>query len=59
MPLVQAKCTNCGGILEVDKENEAAVCKYCGTPFIVEKAINNYIQNITIENATTQSNCER
>ena len=46
MPLVSAKCTNCGGILEVDKSNEAAVCKYCGTPFIIEKAINNYIQKV-------------
>lgn len=55
MPLVQAKCTNCGGVLEVDNSNDAAVCKYCGTPFIVEKAINNYIQNISVQNATIQN----
>ncbi len=42
MALVQAKCTNCGANLEVDSSNEAAVCQFCGTPFIVEKAINNY-----------------
>ncbi len=45
MALVQAKCTNCGANLEVDNLKEAAVCQACGTPFIVEKAINNY--NIT------------
>lgn len=42
MPLVAAKCTQCGAELEVDNSQEAAVCKFCGTPFIVEKAINNY-----------------
>ena len=42
MALLPCKCPNCGAELEVDKSNEAAVCKYCNTPFIVEKAINNY-----------------
>lgn len=42
---VQAKCTNCGAALEVDPTQEAAICKFCNTPFIVQKAINNY--NIT------------
>ena len=45
MSLVQAKCTNCGANLEVDNSKDAAICSYCGTPFIVEKAINNY--NVT------------
>ena len=51
---VPAICPNCGGTLEIDDKQEAAVCKYCSTPFIAEKAINNYImQNDTyIENAT-------
>jgi len=39
---VPAKCTCCGATLEVDPRQEAAVCRYCNTPFIVEKAINNY-----------------
>ena len=55
MPLVQAKCTNCGANLEVDSSNDAAVCKYCNAAFIVEKAINNYnIANahISAENLT-------
>ncbi len=41
-PLVPAICTQCGARLEVDPSQEAAICKYCGTPFIVERAINNY-----------------
>ena len=45
MPLVDAKCTNCGAPLKVDNSKEAAVCEHCGSAFIVEKAINNY--NIT------------
>ena len=45
MPLVQAKCTNCGANLEIDNTKDAAICPYCGTAFIVEKAINNY--NVT------------
>ena len=43
MPIVPAKCTECGGILQVDKEKDAAVCSHCNTPFIIEKAVNNYI----------------
>ena len=42
MPLVKAKCTNCGANLNVDAAKDAAVCEHCGAAFIVEKAINNY-----------------
>ena len=50
--LLPAICTQCGAALEVDPTQEAAVCKYCGTPFIVEKAIQNYnVQHATIEHA--------
>ena len=61
MPLVSAKCTNCGANLEVDNTKDAAICPYCGTPYIVEKAINNYIINtpaITVEGATIVMNNE-
>lgn len=37
-----ALCTQCGAKLLVDESKEAAICEYCGTPFIVEKAIHNY-----------------
>ena len=50
MAFVEAKCPNCGGVLQVNESNEAAICTYCGTPFITEKAINSYniINNNTI-----------
>lgn len=49
MALVPAKCTQCGGQIEVDDTKEAGICKHCGTAFITEKAINNYttVHNIT------------
>lgn len=42
MGLIAAKCTQCGANIEVDNTQEAGICKYCGTAFITEKAINNY-----------------
>ena len=45
MPLVPAVCPNCRGTLEVNSAQDAAICRFCGTPFIVEKAINQF--NIT------------
>ena len=59
MPLTPATCPKCGGTLDVDSELEAAVCKYCGTPFIVEKAINvfNTTHNTTyVTNSTNTTN---
>lgn len=48
MPLVPALCTQCGSKLELDSSQEAAVCPYCHTPFVTEKAINNYnTMNVT------------
>lgn len=49
MPLVQAKCTNCGANIQVDNTKDAAICPNCGTAYIVEKAINNYntVNNIS------------
>ena len=55
MPLVAAKCTSCGASLTVDSSKEAAICEFCGTPFIVEKAITNITMNgnnnITVSSA--------
>lgn len=45
MALVPAKCTQCGGNIEVDDTHEAGICKFCGTSFVTEKVINNY--NVT------------
>lgn len=46
MPLVKAVCSNCGASLEIDNSKEVAICPFCNTSYIVEKAINNYnVQN--------------
>lgn len=59
MSLVPARCPQCGGILEVDETQEAALCRYCGTPFITEKAIHQYITNVnTTVNQTTNINAD-
>lgn len=50
MALVPAICTQCGAKIEVDDTHEAGVCKYCGTAFITEKAINQYTTYITNNN---------
>ncbi|MDE6797376.1 MAG: leucine-rich repeat domain-containing protein, partial [Ruminococcus sp.] len=42
MPFVEAKCPNCRAVLSVDNTKNSWICNYCNTPFIVEKAINNY-----------------
>ena len=42
MPLVQAKCENCGGNLSVDSGLKAANCPHCGAAYVVQDAINNF-----------------
>ncbi len=42
MSLVKAQCTNCNGMLEVDSSKDAAICPHCGTPYIVDKAIQQF-----------------
>lgn len=67
MPFVPAKCTQCGADLTVDNGKDAAICSACGTPFIVEKAIQNYklsVENLAIQNAdllieTADAICDR
>ena len=53
--LVPGTCTNCGASLQVDPSLQAAICPACGTPYIVQQAINNFnissSGNITIGNA--------
>lgn len=48
MPLLNAKCPNCGADLKVDGDKDAAICEHCGSAFVVEKAIQNY--NFTVTN---------
>lgn len=47
---IQATCTKCGAALEVDPSQDAAICPYCDTPYVVEKAIQQYnIKNAHID----------
>lgn len=47
MGLLNAKCVNCGATIKVDESKEATICKYCGSAFVTENAINNYNMHIT------------
>ena len=42
MSLVPAKCSECGGILQLNSERDSAFCQHCNTTFIVEKTTNNF-----------------
>ena len=53
MTLQNGKCPNCGANVSVDVFKDAAICEYCGSAFVVEKAIHNYnIKNAQFNNAT-------
>lgn len=47
MAFVAAKCTQCGGSLQVDDSKDAGICPFCGTAFVTEKVIKNYNFHIT------------
>lgn len=47
MPLIPAKCTQCGANIKVDDSKDAGICEYCGTAFVTEKVINNYNTYVT------------
>ena len=49
MPLVQAKCESCGGILQVESSLKAANCPHCGSAYVVQDAINYYNSVTNIE----------
>ncbi len=48
--LLPAKCPECGGLIEVNSEQKAANCKYCGSAFIVEEAVNNFNTYFNVTN---------
>lgn len=50
MPLVPAKCPECGGTINIDPAKKAGICEYCKQPFVVEEAINNYNTVYNIKN---------
>ena len=52
MSLKAAICTQCGGKIEVDDSKEAGICPFCGTAFITEKVINQYVTQNNFAGAT-------
>lgn len=58
--LIPAKCTSCGAALKVDASQQAAICPFCNSAYIVEQAINNYNISVNgdlnVENATININ---
>ena len=51
MPIIPISCPSCGASLRVDSNKDAAICDYCGKPYIVKDAIvSNYINNVTYKN---------
>lgn len=54
---VPAICSQCGAVLKVNPTQDAAICVHCGTPFIVEKAIQQFeiqkAENVQIHHAET------
>ena len=61
--LVPGTCTNCGASLQVDPSLQAAICPACGTPYIVQQAINNFnissTGNINIGNAVINASISK
>jgi predicted RNA-binding Zn-ribbon protein involved in translation (DUF1610 family) len=52
LKMVPALCTQCGGTVEVNTNEETATCPFCGMTFMIEKAVNNYnVKYATIEHA--------
>ncbi len=52
MSLKPAICTQCGGQIEVDDSKEAGICQFCGTAFITEKVIHQYVTQNNFAGAT-------
>lgn len=61
MSIIEGKCPNCGAPLKVDTNNDAAICEFCNTPYVTEKAINagrDYIKNQNITNINAKQDNE-
>lgn len=43
MAIVPVKCPSCGANLRIDETRQSAFCEYCGSPFIVQEAQNNFM----------------
>lgn len=49
MPIVPALCTQCGANLNIDSTLEKGICPFCNTSFLIEKAIQYYINSTSDE----------
>lgn len=58
MPIVPALCTQCGANLSIDSTLEKGICPFCNTSFLIEKAIQYYINSTSdeIENLVKSAN---
>lgn len=51
MGFISTKCSNCGAKIEIDETIEKGICPYCGVEYVMEKTVNNTVNNMKIENA--------
>ena len=54
MPVIPLECPSCGTESRIDSDESAAICSYCGKPFVIKDAIvQNYIRIVTDERYNT------
>lgn len=49
--MVPAQCSQCGGVVQVNRAEEKAECPYCGTVFMIEKGVSDYKINFDVNGA--------
>ena len=49
--MVPAQCSQCGGVVNVNRNEEKAECPYCGTTFMIEKGVRDYSVNFDVNGA--------
>ena len=54
--MVPAKCPQCGAAIELNEKNDAGVCPYCGTTFVMREAVNNYNTYVTANISADREN---
>lgn len=52
MALTAAICTQCGAQIQVDESKDAGICPSCGTAFITEKVIHQFVTQNNFAGAT-------
>ena len=51
LKMVPAKCTQCGGVVEVDEAKKTAECPFCGMTFVIEDAVKDYNVSFNVNDA--------